>query len=46
MKRRLQLKILLIQIIFEWKVSINQKTEVKARYFEVFLQIHEWFLNP
>ena len=28
-----------------WMEGINQKTEGKA-FFEVFLQIHEWFLNP
>ena len=42
---RLQLKMLLIQIIFEWKVSMNQKNEVKSS-FRLFLQIYEWFLNP
>ena len=30
MKLRLQLKMLLIQIIFEWKVSMNQKSEGKT----------------
>ena len=30
MKLRLQLKMLLIQIIFEWKVSMNQKSEDKT----------------
>ena len=30
MKVRLQLKMPLIQIIFEWKVSMNQKNDVKA----------------
>ena len=30
MKPRLQLKMLLIQIILEWKVSMNEKNEVKA----------------
>ena len=44
MKLKLQLKILLIQIIFEWKVSISQENEGKA-FFKVFLQIHKWFLN-
>ena len=32
MKLRLQLEMLLIQIIFEWKVSMNQKNEGKAFY--------------
>ena len=36
---------LLIQVIFEWKVSMNQENEGKA-FFKVFLQIHKWFLNP
>ena len=44
MKLKLQLKIILIQIIFEWKVSMNQENEGKA-FFKVFLQIHKWFLN-
>ena len=30
MKLRLQLEMLLIQIIFEWKVILNQKNEGKA----------------
>ena len=45
MKPRLQLKMLLIQIILEWKVSMNEKNEVKA-FFQVSLQIHEWFFSP
>ena len=30
MKLRLQLQMLLIHIIFEWKVSMNQKNEGRA----------------
>ena len=30
MKLRLQLKKLLVQIIFEWKLSMNQKNEGQA----------------
>ena len=44
MKLRLQLKMLIIQIIFEWMVSMIQRNKDKT-LFQVFLQIHEWFLN-
>ena len=36
-------EMLLMQITFECKVSMNQKNEGKA-FFQVFLQIHAWFL--
>ena len=32
MKLRVLLKMLLIQIIFEWKVSINQKVKAKPSF--------------
>ena len=36
---------LLIEIIFEWKVTMNQKNEDKT-FFKVCLMIHEQFFNP
>ena len=37
--------IYLIQIIFEWKIRMNQKTKSRS-FFSVFLLIHEQFLSP